>query len=248
MLHGCAGVFNADGNISSIYREWADRLMANGTTALLVDSFTPRSAGNQCNNGAGVGVSEVFDRPQDAVAGAAYLASGAVGVNAARIGVMGWSHGASTVMGTLATKDPVSYNSTNPQAAGTPFRVGVAFYAGGGLSDSRCGTTSDGKLKGCWKSLTDSRWDTYAPLYFHHGDADTTTTLAKVVSRVSQAQSLPGGASLNLTTYPGAEHSFDDAGVGGGACDTANAANTPNACAKQAADAAALTALLSNLN
>ncbi len=58
MLHGCAGVFNDAGNISSIYREWADRLTAAGYAALLVDSFGSRAAGNQCGNGAGVGVSE----------------------------------------------------------------------------------------------------------------------------------------------------------------------------------------------
>lgn len=249
MLHGCAGVFNSGGNISSIYREWADRLTAAGYTALLVDSFTPRSATNQCGNGAGVGVSEIFDRPQDAVAAAQYLSANriALGINPARVGLLGWSHGASTVMSTLATTDPVNYSSASTLAAGSPFRVGVAFYPGAGLADPRCGYTSDNKIKGCWKSLSDSRWDSYVPIVFHHGDADTTTDLAKVVTRVGKAQSLAGGASLSLTTYAGAVHSFDDPNVGGGSCDAAQPANTPDACAKQAADAAVMGTLAQQL-
>ncbi len=151
-------------------------------------------------------------------------------------------------MSALATTDALNYSTPSTLAAGNPFRVGVAFYPGAGLADPRCGTTSDGKIKGCWKSLSDSRWDSYAPLFIHHGTADTTTTLAKVQSRVSQAQSLAGGASLSLSTYSGAEHSFDDPNYGGGLCDAAQPSTTPDACAKQAADLAVMATFAQYLN
>lgn len=244
MLHGCAGLYytNAQGqvSISSIYREWADRLTAAGYVALLVDSFGPRNAGNQCGNGAGTGVSEIFDRPADALAGRNFLAAGGYGVNAARIGLLGWSHGASTVLSTLATRKPVEYTVDNPLAAGAPFRVGVAFYPGGGLSDSRCyQKRNDGSTTtSCWNGIALSVWDSYTPLAIHHGTADTTTLLSYVSTRVTRAQASAGGASVALTTYTDAVHSFDDPNTGGGAC--VSAASTPNPCAKLAGDTAAM--------
>lgn len=237
MLHGCSGAYNDSGGISNIYREWADRLTAAGYVALLVDSFTPRNTPDQCGNGAGVGVSEIFDRPKDAVAAYQYLTTANLGVAAARVGLLGWSHGGSTVMSTLATTDPVNTTSASALATGSPFRVGVAFYPGGGLSDSRCGTYN-GAPKSCWKGLSTSVWDSYAPLFIHHGTADTTTSLSNVQTRVTKAQSQAGGASVSLTAYTDAQHKFDDPGTGGGAC----TATTPNACAKQAADPVAMAA------
>lgn len=236
MLHGCSGVYY-NGNISSIYREWADRLTAAGHVVLLVDSFTPRNAPNQCGNGGGVGVSEIFDRPKDAVAAAHYLAQAGLGVSAQRIGVLGWSHGGTTVLATLAATDPVAYTSPNPLAAGNPFKLGVAFYPGAKMADHRCGTVaSTGGPKGCWKSFSDTQWDSYAPLTIHHGLADSITPYADADKRVQGAQAKAGGASVTLLPYTDAVHSFDDPNVGGGNCQPA----APNACAKLAADPAVL--------
>lgn len=241
MLHGCKGVYNADGEIKTLYREWADRLTAAGYVALLVDSFTPRGVGVQCSNGAGVGVSEIFDRPKDVVAARNYLASLPQTVNAAKIGVLGWSHGASTVVSALATTQPTDTNSANPNAAGAPIKVGIAFYAGCGLADSQCGSQNNGNPASCWGGLSQSKWDSYAPLHFFHGNADTTTKLEYCNTRISRATLSTGGSVLSLTAYDQAVHSFDEPDVGGGVC--VNSATTPNQCAKQHADAAALSAL-----
>lgn len=241
MLHGCAGVYNSNGNISGIYREWADRLVAAGYVALLVDSYTPRSAGNQCGNGAGVGVSEIFDRPKDVDAAYAYLATQAAAVNAAKIGVLGWSNGGSTVVSSLAATQPVNPALPSANAGAKPLKVGVAFYAGCGLADYQCGTQKNGKPASCWGGLSTSKWDSYSPLHFFHGTADTTTSPAYCNTRISLATSIPGGGGLTMSAYDNAQHSFDDPNVGGGAC--VDSASTPNSCAKQQADIAALNTL-----
>jgi len=241
LLHGCAGVYNSNGNVSSIYREWGDRLVAAGYVALLVDSFGPRGAGNQCGNGAGVGVSEIFDRPKDVDAAYAYLAAQAGEVNAAKIGVLGWSHGGSTVVSSLAATLPADPSTPSANAASKPLKVGIAFYAGCGLSDYRCGTQSNGNPASCWGGLSKSKWDSYSPLHFFHGTADTTTALQNCNTRINLATAIPGGGSLTMSAYDNAVHSFDDPNVGGGVCVDSTA--TPNSCAKQQADVAALNTL-----
>jgi dienelactone hydrolase len=241
MLHGCAGIYNKDGDISNIYREWADRLVNAGYVALLVDSFTPRNAPNQCNNGAGVGVSEIFDRPKDVDAAYAYLSTQTAGVNPNKIGVLGWSHGGSTVVSSLATTQAINPNIASANASTKPIKVGIAFYAGCGLADYRCGTQSNGKPASCWGGLSMSKWDSYAPLHFFHGTADTTTKLEYCNTRINLATTITGGGTLTMSAYDGAVHSFDDPNVGGGVC--VDSSSTPNACAKQQADTAALSTL-----
>ena len=250
MLHGCSGVFyvNPQGvaSISSIYREWADRLAAAGYVALLVDSLSQRGLGSQCGNGPGVGLSEIFDRPADAVAGRNYLVGAGLSVKADRIGLLGWSNGGSTVLATLATKKPVTYTVDSPLAVGAPFRVGVAFYPGAGLSDPKCyqvrpnGTTTTS----CWNGLDQTVWDSYAPLAIHQGTADTTTLPAYVNQRVGPAWASAGGAQISVSLYGAAVHSFDDPNTGGGVCD----ATKPNACAKATADAATMASFAKWLN
>lgn len=245
MLHGCAGVY-ADGDVSKIYREWGDRLVAAGYVALLVDSFSSRTTEPQCNNGPGVGVSEVFDRPKDVDAAYDFLVQekDKIGVNPDKIGVLGWSHGGSTVVSSLATTQPINPTLPNPNASMKPIKVGVAFYAGCGLSDFACGTQSKDPSKpaSCWGGLSTSKWDSYSPLYFFHGTADTTTLLSYCNTRISRATSTPGGGTLALTAYDNATHKFDDPNVGG-TTPCIDSTVTPNSCAKQQADVAALNAL-----
>lgn len=244
MLHGCSGIYSrlADGtyttNVAKIYREWGDRLTAAGYAVLLVDSFTPRGAQNECNNGAGVGISEVLDRPKDAVAAYQYLAGQAQLIDAGHIGVLGWSHGGSTVLATLATTLATDGVTPSSSAATKPFKAGVAFYPGCGLTYS-----DNGVLKTGWTSITNSKWDSYAPLLINHGSADklyydsskaTSALQYPCTTRVNKATQIAGGAAVGMTVYPDARHSFDD--PSSGQCDTLNPAATPDACAKKDAD------------
>ncbi|MDK2124737.1 dienelactone hydrolase family protein [Parachitinimonas caeni] len=247
MLHGCSGIYsnslpNAQfSNIQSLFREWADRLTAAGYVALLVDSFTPRKPAGQnqseCNNGAGVGISEVTERPLDAMAAHQYLQGLTDRVRTDRIGVLGWSHGASTVLATLADTLPDGV-TPKPEAAARPFRGGVAFYPGCGLNSA-------------YNGITFSKWRPYGAVSILHGSADplyydaSKNTFAlqyKCTTRQDRAIQFGAGDGngnpVTLTVYTGAAHSFD---MAGGTC--VSTVSTPDACAKQQGDAAAMATL-----
>jgi len=112
VLHGCGGV---TGN----QRAWARRLNRWGYVALVVDSFTPRGVQTVCTTPR---VVPPELRARDAFAAAAWLREQPF-VDRAHIGVVGFSHGGSTVL--RAVLDPIV--ST---AAATPFGAAVAYYPG----------------------------------------------------------------------------------------------------------------------
>ena len=213
MMHGCSGIYSnstpANG-VASLFREWGDRLVNAGYVAILVDSFTPRGTQNECGNGA-VGVSEVNARPFDAYAAYGWLANQPY-VNAARVGMLGWSHGASA---TLASLD-VTRDVTGTQ----PFKAAVAFYPGCGMYNAFGG-------------LSGSTWKPYSPLTILHGSTDALYTDGKCDTRVSRAQSL-GAPATAMTVYTGAKHSFDMAK------DATNGFTTADVTAKTTADPVAL--------
>jgi dienelactone hydrolase len=188
LMHGCSGVYSYSDTtkgVATLYREWGDRLVSSNYVALLVDSFTTRNAAqNQCGNGSG-GVSEVDDRPYDAYAGLDYLASQSF-VDAASIGLLGWSHGGSA---TLATMDVTQFDALSN------FKAAAAFYPG-------CG------LYGAFGGVNNSTWEPYAPFIVLHGSADTVVSPAYCQTRVDTAQSL-GATDTSITIFQNAQHSFD---------------------------------------
>lgn len=200
MLHGCSGIFSYSDvtrGIARLYTEWAGRLNAAGYAALLPDSFGPRgSAQNQCGNGA-AGVSEVSDRPEDAYAARAFLASRTAEVDAGRIALLGWSHGASSAFAAMST-------TMRTRVEGR-FRGALTFYPGCGLYNAFGG-------------ISTSTYAPYAPLTMFHGDADPLYQSGYCQTRVQRAQyfgsSVANGNPMELLVYPGAKHSFDNARVG----------------------------------
>ncbi len=190
MLHGCSGAFSYSNpalGLSSIYKEWAQRINASGYAALMVDSFTPRGTQNDCGNGT-VGVNEAVDRPKDAKAALQWLIANGV-APANRIALLGWSNGASA---TLATLDITHATPGSPRFAG-----GISFYPGCGLLNNFGG-------------ISNSTWLPYAPLEIFHGSADPLYTAGSCDTRVNRAHTA-GAVALNLTVYAGARHSFDQA-------------------------------------
>lgn len=196
MLHGCSGIFsNSDPSkgVGTLFNEWGDRLVNAGYVALLVDSYTPRSAPqNQC--GASV-TSPVHDRPYDAYAAYHYLHAQSYITDS--IGLLGWSAGGSSAMATMVYTASTEAN----------FRAAAIFYAGCGLNNA-------------FHGLSKSTWKPYAHVRFFHGTADSTVALSSCQTRVDRAvalgASIATGNSVELTSYSGAHHSFDQAKQVGG--------------------------------
>ncbi len=183
MLHGCSGIYY-NGNLQSTFQEWGDRLNQAGYVALLVDSFTPRGLTNGvCGNESGI---EISERPKDAYAAYNFLSAQPY-VNSAKVGLLGWSNGGSA---TLA-----SMSASLVQGGVGPFRAAVAFYPG-------CGMYS------AFGGIATSTYVPYAPTRILHGSADALFNDGYCTTRVQRAGAM-GSSNLAMTTYPGAQHSFD---------------------------------------
>eukprot|EP01034_Spumella_vulgaris_P033641 gene33641-41506_t len=91
-LHGCGGLYAKGGALSSRYRETAETLHAAGYAVLMPDSFGSRGLRDVCQTRYSDRTLNVSDRVQDARAALVWLAA-QPGVDAQRIGVMGWSNG-----------------------------------------------------------------------------------------------------------------------------------------------------------
>ena len=112
LLHGCGGMQNA------FDHGWGERLARWGYVSLQVDSFAPRRISGVCAGGM-IALEVLPYRIHDAYMAKKYLA-GLPFVSPGRIGVMGWSHGGTTTLGTVG-KDAAGKNNA-------PFRAAVAFY------------------------------------------------------------------------------------------------------------------------
>jgi len=118
-LHGCGGLFTPrGGRISSRHTDWAERLVAAGYVVLLPDSFGSRGLGAQCTTRERE--MRPRDRVGDAVGAADWLAVQPF-VDPARIALLGWSNGGSTVLWAV---------SGQVRPAGSDWRVAIAFYPG----------------------------------------------------------------------------------------------------------------------
>lgn len=240
-------------------RGWAQRALGAGIAVLLVDSLTTRglSDGAQvtitrggspvtvsitkglCKDGGGYpgddvlyakGVEETTQRPLDALAARQFLTTVA-GIDTNRVGVLGWSHGGSTLMALLANSNTWS-NSSGQTQSGTaplyntakPFKVGYAFYPGCGLEtrdedDGATDLSAERNYGGL--SLTgttpNSTWIPNVPFRLAMGTADSLLTNCRD-RRLVKAKQLALAAAPVADAYPSdVHHSFDEAFSAGGA-------------------------------
>jgi len=188
-MHGCSGIYSYSDpsrGIALLYTEWAARLNDAGYAALLVDSFSPRNVGqNQCSNGDN-GVSEANDRPRDAYAAQKYLSKQRT-VDASRIVLLGWSHGAGATLATLS--------DTMVKPGEKPYKAGYAFYPGCGLYNAFGG-------------ISTSTYRPYVPLTILHGSADPLYQSGYCQQRIDNALNF-GARDFSMTVFSGAQHSFD---------------------------------------
>jgi dienelactone hydrolase len=123
MLHGCSGPYDQRGKLTTRMREYAALLNAEGWHALVVDSLTPRGENELCTQSLGGRAVTQMHRRLDALGAVQWLAL-RPDVDPKRLVLLGWSHGASTVLAaTNRNQDAVRNADVVPRAA-------VAFYPG----------------------------------------------------------------------------------------------------------------------
>lgn len=222
MMHGCAGAFsktsggqplsattieaNRTNYINSQFRDWGVWLRDRGYVAILVDSFGPRGETlGVCDipweDRTGTALDEVRRRPLDAFGGLKYLRDNAatLKVDTSRVGLVGWSNGASAILSTIAETGPGVWHANG--VAAVPglrdgFKVAAVYYPGCGLAGQYTGT-----------------YRPTVPLQMFVGMRDTTTppapcfTLQATAAQLAAAANEPTG--FDLKAYADAGHSFD---------------------------------------
>ena len=180
LMHGCGGLFDGRGQLATRYTELAARLNALGVHVLVTDSLTPRGEKQLCTQRVGQRSVTQLQRRRDALGALQWLAA-QPGVDAARLGLLGWSNGGSTVLAAL--------NLRHPEVAAAPLRpsLAVAFYPG------------------CEAELQRG-FEASAPLLMLLGELDDWTAAAPCKAL---AQSAGQGAALQWEAYAGAYHGFD---------------------------------------
>jgi dienelactone hydrolase len=188
LLHGCGGLYKAEGGLTPRHQEWAYLLRDRGYVVLMPDSFNPRGVRDICHRKNRGNLDPDGDRARDAFGALAYLAAQPF-VKGDRVGLMGWSHGSMT---TLATIDVGAKARAAAQPMSTDFRVAVAFYPG------------------C-KKILETSWATKTPLTILMGESDNWTLAGPCIELVQRARA--AGEPAEIVLYPGAYHEFDAPGM-----------------------------------
>jgi dienelactone hydrolase len=179
LLHGCGGAYDRPGRLSKRMRDYAALVNSLGAHALVTDSLTPRGERELCTQRTGERAITQTQRRRDALGALQWLAA-QPGVDAGRLGLIGWSHGGSAVLATLQRGQPeVAASAVQPAFA-------VAFYPG------------------CADALR-HRWQPTAPLLMLLGGADDWTPPGPCETLARQAD----GRAVQVETYAGAYHGFD---------------------------------------
>lgn len=182
LMHGCSGLWRDDGTMLGIYAGWAARLRDWGYATLLVDGLPPRGIKEICTGAQAMPTED--SRAEDARGAWAWLA-GRDDIDAARIGVIGWSSGGRAVLRIVA----------EGQAKRSPFRAAVAFYP-------PCAAATPGRRP----------FAPTPPLLILVGEADDWTPAARCARLVDAARPATPEGGIELLTFPGAHHAFDAPG------------------------------------
>ena len=180
LLHGCGGYLDGRGRLAARYTDLAARLNALGVHVLVTDSFTPRGEKEICTQKTGQRRITQLHRRRDAL-GALQWLSVQQGVDASRLGLLGWSNGGSTVL--------AATNLQHHEVAAAPLRpsLAVAFYPG------------------C-ESERDRGYAPSSPLLMLLGEADDWTPAGPCKA---MAAAVRQGPAPVWESYPGAYHGFD---------------------------------------
>lgn len=182
LLHGCGGQYDRKGRLALRYTEIAARLNAMGVHALVPDSLTPRGEKELCTQRIGERRITQTHRRRDALGALQWLAA-QQGVDPARLGLLGWSNGGSTVLSATNLKHAESARASPPAS------LAVALYPG-----------CRAELKRGYRPA--------APLLMLLGEADDWTPAAecKLLAAAAEQGAAP---APEIESYDGAHHGFD---------------------------------------
>lgn len=182
-LHGCGGLYARGGGLAERYRETAERLHAAGVAVLMPDSFGSRGLRAVCRTRYRDRTLKVEQRVQDARAALRWLA-GQPRVDASRLGVLGWSNGATTTLHLLAQR------RARPEAGEPPLAGAAVFYPGCGPLLRRHAALEN------------------VPLLMQLGALDDWVPAQPCIDFAHELQARPG-SDVALHVYAGSYHGFD---------------------------------------
>jgi dienelactone hydrolase len=192
-LHGCGGMYSAIESkretLSSRHRMMADLLVAEGYAVLFPDSFRPRGFEEICTVENKKRTVNQRHRRLDAQGALAWLQR-RDDVLPERVALLGWSHGASTVLATINAKQPAVAGWRDREPLSPYFRAGAAFYPG-------CNASL--KARGGYALA--------APITFFIGGSDDWTAPGPCVDLAARLSA--AGEPATITVYPDAYHGFD---------------------------------------
>ena len=187
LLHGCGGPFASappeagPAPLSARMRSTTHRLNGWGWSVLVLDSLSARGERELCTQPLGARKLTQAQRRLDAWGGLAWLAQ-QPGVDAQRLGVLGWSHGGSSVLAVVAPPPALPRPPEVPAPA-----FAVAYYPG------------------CGEVLRSGR-SAQVPLLLQLGGADDWTPAAPCLDWAKRASDT---ATVEVVWHPGAHHGFD---------------------------------------
>jgi dienelactone hydrolase len=182
-LHGCGGLSAANEPVAPRYREWAEQLLKAGYAVLWPDSFGSREVGPQCREKERKVLAR-RERVADVAASHKWLVAQSW-VAQDRISLIGWAHGASTVL--WAVRPQLASRSKEPD-----YRSAIAFYPECRIS-SRTG------------------WSARVPTLLLIGARDDVASPPLCKQMVDGARGR--SALARIVVYPAAPHDFDRANL-----------------------------------
>lgn len=183
MMHGCGGAYARNGALGARHRMWGEYLASLGYEVLMLDSFSSRGIKEICTTRNSQRTLKESERVGDAYAALAWLRA-RPDVNAAHIGLLGWSHGAGVTLDAIRHKP----------ASMAGFAAAVAFYPGCTARNRNAAT-----------------FHPYAPLLVLIGESDDWTPAAPC--KALAATVAAHGDPMSIVTYPDTYHDFDNPGI-----------------------------------
>jgi len=182
-LHGCGGLGGHSEPVLPRYRDWAERLLKQGSAVLLPDSYGSRELGPQCR----VKERHVLarrERVADITASRQWLVQ-QPWVAHGRISLLGWANGASALL--WAVRPQLSSRNAEPD-----FRSAIAFYP-----DCRVSSGLG--------------WSARVPTLVLIGAKDDVSSPPACRQMIDGARGR--SALVRIVVYPGAYHDFDRANL-----------------------------------